>query len=128
MSTSIRALNAYRAALRSTKTAFTKDVATLNAARSKIKEEMKLEISTTHPKLDLAGRVELLEQVNIFLRQNIVQGVKKENDESRYVLNIHKETELGDNDDIKKTSSTLKTGQTTGGCCGGGKVELEQKN
>ncbi|TID13876.1 hypothetical protein CANINC_004823 [Pichia inconspicua] len=125
---STRALNAYRAALRSTRVAFTNDLATLNAARSKIKEEMKSEISTTNPKLDTNGRIELLEQVSVFLKRNIVQGVKKDAEESRYVLNIHKDTELGDNDDIKKKKkSTLNAGPASGGCCGGGEVELKQR-
>lgn len=125
---SARALNAYRAALRSARIAFTNDITTLNAARSKIKEEMKSEVSTTNPKLDINGRIELLEQVSVFLKRNIVQGVKKEADDSRYVLNIHKDTELGDNDDIKKKKKpTLDAGPASGGCCGGGKVELKER-
>jgi complex III assembly factor LYRM7 len=44
------------------------------------------------------------------------------------LLNIHKETELGDNDDLKKKKSTLSAGNTTGGgCCGNGQIELEQR-
>lgn len=129
MTTPQRALNAYRSALRSTRIAFTNDLKTLAAARNQIREEMKSSESITNPKLDTVHRIELLEQISKFLRQNVVQGVKKESDESRYTLNIHKETELGDNDDIKTKKSTLTAGATAGGgCCGNGNVELKQKN
>lgn len=129
MSANLRALNAYRAALRSTRIAFTADETALNAARSKIRQEMISETSESNPKLDINGRIELLEQVNAFLKRNVVQGIKKQENESRYVLNIHEETELGDNDDIKKKKSTLNAGASTGGgCCGGGEIELKQKN
>lgn len=124
-----RALNAYRAALRSTKIAFNNDIKTLTAARAKIREEMRSETSLSDPKLNNLQRIELLEQVSQFLKRNIVQAVKKPTEESRYVLNIHKETELGDNDDIKKKSSTLNAGNSTGGgCCGNGQIELNQRS
>lgn len=127
-STTQRALNAYRAALRSTKIAFTSDVKTLTASRTRLREEMRAEKSITDPKLDTVQRIELLEQVGEFLKRNIVQGIKKSPEESRYLLNIHKETELGDNDDLKKKKSTLSAGNTAGGgCCGNGQIELEQR-
>lgn len=89
---------------------------------------MRAEKSITDPKLDTVQRIELLEQVGEFLKRNIVQGIKKSPEESRYLLNIHKETELGDNDDLKKKKSTLSAGNTTGGgCCGNGQIELEQR-
>lgn len=89
---------------------------------------MRAEQSITDPKLDTVQRIELLEQVGEFLKRNIVQGIKKSPEESRYLLNIHKETELGDNDDLKKKKSTLSAGNTAGGgCCGNGQIELEQR-
>lgn len=127
MSNSQRALSAYRSALRATKVAFNNDIQTLTAARIRMKEEMKSEKSLSNPEFNNIQRVELLEQISEFLKRNIVQGVK--NDESKYTLNIHKDTELGDNDDIKVKKSTLKAGgMTGGGCCGGGKIELNEKH
>jgi complex III assembly factor LYRM7 len=129
MSNSQRALNAYRAALRSTRVAFTNDITTLTNARTQIRKEMESSVSLSNPKLDTVQRIELLEQVSKFLRHNVVQGVKKNTDESRYVLNIHEETELGDNDEIKQKKSTLNAGAAAGGgCCGNGNIELKQKN
>ena len=134
MSTQTRALNAYRSALRATKIAFDNDVTRLSAARFQIKNEMKLPKSTTNPKFTEIQRIELLENVSSFLKHNIVQGVKKSTEEkskSRYALNIHKDTELGDNEEIKKNKSRFGSGSnntvTGGGCCGGGQIELEQK-
>lgn len=131
MSTHLRALNAYRSALRATRIAFNNDTSRLLAARTKIKSEMKLEKSTTHPKFTLIQRIELLENVCQFLRHNIVQGVKNDNSENRYTLNIHKDTELGDNEEIKKNKSRFSSGSsavTGGGCCGGGNIKLEEKS
>lgn len=129
MTTAQRALKAYREALRSTRIAFTNDIKTLNAARNQIRDEMKSPKSISNPKLDTVQRVELLEQVSKFLRHNVVQGVKKNTVESRYTLNIHKETELGDNEEIKTKKSTLSAGAAAGGgCCGNGNIELKQKN
>ncbi|GAV30069.1 hypothetical protein PMKS-003575 [Pichia membranifaciens] len=125
-----RALAAYRSALRATRVAFTTDTNTLAAARTKIKQEMKAEKSTTNPDYTPAQRIELLEQVGSFLRRNIVQGVKSNASQSRYALNIHQDTELGDNDEIKKNQSRFKASSAPpsgGGCCGGGNIELKQK-
>lgn len=130
MATSQRALNAYRAALRSTRIAFGNDITTLNAARNQIKQEMKSEVSATNPKLDIPARIELLEQVSVFLKRNVVQGVKRKDvEETKYTLNIHQDTELGDNEDIKVKKSTLTAGAASGGgCCGNGQIELQQKH
>lgn len=127
MSSTQRILNAYRSSLRATKIAFNNDFTTLNEARNKIRQEIKSEKSISNPKLNIEERVELLEKVSEFLKHNIVQAVKKDTDDSRYVLNIHKDTELGDNEDIKVNKSTLKAGNTTGGCCGNGQIELQEK-
>lgn len=129
MSTQQKALNVYRGALRATRIAFDNDLKTLAAARAQIRQEMRATESKTHPKLNVTQRIDLLQQVSEFLKHNIVQGVKNQADaESRYTLNIHKETELGDNDDISKKKSTLAAGEAVGGgCCGGGNVELKER-
>ncbi|ODQ45523.1 hypothetical protein PICMEDRAFT_16828 [Pichia membranifaciens NRRL Y-2026] len=130
MASTQRALAAYRSALRATRVAFTTDTSTLAAARTNIKQEMRAEKSSTNPDYTPAQRIELLEQVGAFLRRNIVQGVKRDDSEGRYALNIHQDTELGDNNEIKKNKSRFKASgapPSGGGCCGGGNIELKQK-
>lgn len=128
MSTTNKALAAYRSALRATKVAFNNDSFTLANARLKIRNDMKSEKSLIYPDFDINQRIELLEQISTFLKRNIVQGIKdKESSTDKYMLNIHDETELGDNDDLKKKKSTMSVGTTTGGCCGGGNIELKEK-
>lgn len=125
------ALSAYRNSLRATRIAFTEDLVALNSARNQIKGEMKLATSPSNPLLKVDERVDLLNQISEFLRHNIVQGKKngQEQGKDKYLLNIHKDTELGDNDDIKTKSTLNADGSPMAGasCCGGGKIELKQK-
>lgn len=109
------ALNAYRHGLRATRTAFDGDARMLLAARAKMREGME---NPPNPELSKEQQIQHLEDVAVFLRRNLVQG-KKEGTGEKYHLNIHGETELGDNDSIKKAKSTLVS--RGGGCCGGGK-------
>lgn len=115
MSSNLRALNAYRHGLRATKVAFNGDTRMLLAARQKMREGM---INPPKPELPVDEQIQHLEEVARFLRQNLVQG-KKSGSGERYALNIHKDTELGDNESIKETKKTLAA--QGGGCCGGGK-------
>lgn len=131
MSTARSALTAYRNALRATRIAFTDDLVVLQTSRQKIKDEMKLNNSPSNPLLKVEERIELLNQISEFLKHNIVQGVKTgklDDGKDKYTLNIHKETELGDNDEIKTKSDLNVDGSPMqGACCGGGKVEMNQK-
>ncbi|ODV94904.1 hypothetical protein PACTADRAFT_50753 [Pachysolen tannophilus NRRL Y-2460] len=115
MSSSAAALKAYRSALRATRIAFDGDISTLTAARNQIRAGMR---AKEYEGKTQEQRIEHLSQVAAFLRKNIVQGKRK--DGNRYALNIHKDTELGDNDSIKKKRSTLgnPSGAGMGGCCG----------
>lgn len=115
MSSSLRALNAYRNGLRATRVVFKGDSRMLLAARQKMKDGM---LNPPNPELPVDKQIQLLEDVAKFLRQNLVQGTKT-GAEEKYHLNIHQETELGDNETIKKTKQTLAA--QGGGCCGGGK-------
>lgn len=80
-------------------------------------------------KLSPQGQVQLLEDIAMFLRHNVVQGKRVvANDTEQYHLNIHKDTELGDNDTVKtgKVDTKLrgrewKRGDTNTGCGNGGK-------
>lgn len=127
MSSRAKALVAYRGALRAIGTAFQGDLRTITAARQKLRNEMKAEKSSEHPEFTAEQRIELLNQVSTFLKRNIVQGVKNGGQE-KYELRIHKETELGDNDELRKKKSTLSAGASAaGGCCGNGMMPLKER-
>lgn len=80
-------------------------------------------------KLELAGQVESL------LRRNVIQGVQQQENvfsklqvyrkREQFVLKVSlelritKDTELGDNDSIKKAKNINRKKKHTGGCCGG---------
>lgn len=115
MSTNARALTAYRNGLRATRVVFKGDNRMLLAARQRMRDGM---INPPNAELPVEKQIEHLEDVARFLRQNLVQGTKTGTEE-KYHLNIHKDTELGDNESIKKTKQTLAS--QGGGCCGGGK-------
>lgn len=116
MSSSQRALSAYRNGLRASRIAFNKDTRMLLAARSQIREGM----SNPNSELSKDEQIVQLNDISQFLRKNVVQGQnvgKGEDGRDVFKLNIHNETELGDNKSIKYTKATLKA--TGGGCCGG---------
>lgn len=115
MSSNKRALAAYRHGLRATRVAFDGDLPVLLAARAKMRQGM---VHPPNPDLPVDKQISHLEEVAKFLRKNLVQGKKSETEE-KYHLNIHKDTELGDNESIQKTKQTLAA--QGGGCCGGGK-------
>lgn len=110
--------SAYRYLLRSSQLAFGGDPVAFNAARQAIRENFKNNNYTSQDELD--QQLAHAKEVGVILRQNVVQGVRQNPDENKFTLRIHSETELGDNDDIKKKSkSTLGAGGVQGGCCGG---------
>lgn len=108
-----RALAAYRNGLRATRVAFGEDLRMLVAARQQMREGM---INPPNQELNADEQIQHLNEVARFLRENIVQG--KQVQEDKYHLNIHKDTELGDNETIKTAKKTLAA--QGGGCCGGG--------
>ncbi|KAH3669273.1 hypothetical protein OGAPHI_001394 [Ogataea philodendri] len=128
MSLANEALKAYRGALRATSIAFQGDLATLQAARAQIRSKMVLNVDPDMPEKSVEDRIKHLDQVSLFLRRNIVQG-KKEEEDDKYFLNIHNDTELGDNDDIKKKKRSTFGGQMAagGGCCGGGEIKMSER-
>lgn len=73
----------------------------LVASRQKMREGMQ---KPPNPELSKEEQVKHLEDVALFLRRNIVQG-KMHSDTGRYELNIHEETELGDNETIKNPTN-----------------------
>ncbi|SCU81495.1 LAMI_0B06480g1_1 [Lachancea mirantina] len=108
------ALSAYRNGLRATKIAFGRDARMLNAARAQMKAGMH---NPPEPSKTSEQQIQDLNDIAAFLRRNVVQG--KLSKSGQYHLNIHSETELGDNESIKVTKKTLAA--RGGGCCGGGK-------
>lgn len=120
-----QALRAYRHALRATTIAFHGDTRMLLAARQQMKQGM---IHPPENQKDLSpeGKVQLMEDIALFLRRNVVQGKKVDVDPitqaTQYHLNIHKDTELGDNDSIKqKTNLKARSFRNPTGGCGGAK-------
>lgn len=109
MSTRSKALNAYRHGLRAARIAFQNDTEVLLAARAKMRSGM---LSPPNPKLTTEEQVQHLEDVAVFLRRNLVQGKKVDcanKKEPRYHLNIHKDTELGDNETVADPTARVKT-------------------
>lgn len=106
------ALTAYRHALRASRVAFNNDLRTLTAARLKMRQGM---INPPNPDMSPKEQVQFMEDVAKILRQNVVQGTKlpqTKDGKDVYQLNIHPDTELGDNESIKQKtkfkSFTLK--------------------
>ncbi|CCF56248.1 hypothetical protein KAFR_0A08140 [Kazachstania africana CBS 2517] len=92
------ALTAYRHGLRATRIAFKNDTRMLLASRNEMRQNM-INPKEKYPHLTPAKRIQLLEDVAAFLLKNVVQGQKV--DENVFHLNIHKDTELGDNESTK---------------------------
>ncbi|ODQ57122.1 hypothetical protein WICANDRAFT_81345 [Wickerhamomyces anomalus NRRL Y-366-8] len=108
----VRALAAYKQSFRATKIAFGDDTRMLLAARAQIKQGMR----NPDPKKTADENIKHLEDVSKFLVSNIVQA--KKNEAGKFRMNIHEQTELGDNESIKTAKKTLAA--QNGGCCGGG--------
>ena len=100
-------LKSYKNLLRAAQQTFKNDPRVLNAAILKIRSEFKAN------KLS-ENRQELIDLANTtaqMLRRNVVQATEKENNKGVYVINITKDTELLDNDTIKKQK------QSNNKCC-----------
>ncbi|KAI9473429.1 MAG: hypothetical protein EXX96DRAFT_577910 [Benjaminiella poitrasii] len=114
------AIQAYRSLLRTQKQVFGADIRAIDAARKEtynrfiqFKDETNTDI--LEEKLQLASQVETL------LRRNVVQSVAEGNTDV-FKLRITKDTELGDNDSIKKSKNinrNKRSKQQSVGCCGG---------
>ncbi|KAK5656400.1 hypothetical protein OQA88_4781 [Cercophora sp. LCS_1] len=100
------ALQAYRNLLRATRIAFQGDLPVLTAARTQIRQGFrdKASLSPTDPEIQPA--IQHAEEVANFLRTNLVQG--KKNEDNVYELRIHKDIERGDNDTVKLAGKKVK--------------------
>ncbi|CCK72580.1 Mzm1p KNAG_0K02170 [Huiozyma naganishii CBS 8797] len=100
------ALTAYRHALRAARVAFQGDTAVLLAARSQMRSGM---LDPPDKTLSPAQQAQYMEDVATYLRRNVVQatrvntagGPPEQHHQPRFHLNIHGDTELGDNDSIR---------------------------
>lgn len=95
------ALQAYKAALRATKTVFSGDGYMLLLARAKIREGFEEKRGLTDAE-EIEKEVTHLNEVAKFLVKNVVQGEKQAND--RFHLKFHAKTELGSNETIKQSN------------------------
>ncbi|PRT54616.1 Mitochondrial zinc maintenance protein 1, mitochondrial [Wickerhamiella sorbophila] len=109
-----KSIQAYRGLIRAANLAFRNDAVALKAACDRIKSEYKV---PSENEADLKRRIQLAKDVAHILRSNVVQGVKASEEDEKYKLNIHNETELGDNDDRFQKTPLSQGG--SGGCCGG---------
>ncbi|VVT49757.1 uncharacterized protein SAPINGB_P002428 [Magnusiomyces paraingens] len=105
MSQPAAVLQSYRNLLRSCKYLFANDVPRLTAALAEIRTRFHSDKSLSEPE-EIAEKLQLAKDVNIILRQNVVQGVQDSADPNKYHLKIHKETELGYNDTVKEPKIT----------------------
>ncbi|CCH59642.1 hypothetical protein TBLA_0B08260 [Henningerozyma blattae CBS 6284] len=97
---------AYRACLRSINKVFQNDIATLNKAKLQL-HSTTISNANVIDKIELESKIKELSDVAIFLRRNVVQGVRDNNDPKKaFKLNITKDTELGDNDQGRKRAFT----------------------
>ncbi|KPI44168.1 Mitochondrial zinc maintenance protein 1, mitochondrial [Cyphellophora attinorum] len=104
------ALPAYRALLRATRIAFANDTALLHSSRAQIREGFRSKRSLEPGSAEVEGAVKHAEGVAEVLRTNVVQGKRiggvEGEGEGVYKLNIHKDTERGDNDTVKNPRGT----------------------
>ncbi|KAH7358677.1 hypothetical protein B0T11DRAFT_284960 [Plectosphaerella cucumerina] len=108
------ALAAYRSLLRSAAIAFEGDVRTLLAAKQQIRQSFQANAALAPTDPNTQPAIDHAFEVAKFLRENVVQGTRQEDD--KYVLRIHEHTERGDNESIKTAGKGTLGG---GGCCGG---------
>lgn len=102
MSVRNAAATSYRTALRATAMVFKNDPLVLRSARDQIRQGFE---KNRHLDSQEAIQEELkkLDEVSTFLQRNLVQAIK-EADTNKYVVEIHDQIELGDNESIKKNS------------------------
>ncbi|PVI06136.1 mitochondrial zinc maintenance protein 1, mitochondrial [Periconia macrospinosa] len=107
------ALQAYRHLLRSTRIAFEGDIPTLFAARTKVRSQFEENRSLPTGSKEISDQITHAEEVAKFLKENVVQGHATDAD-GNYKLRIHKYTERGNNEDIKKSKGKTLAGTK---CC-----------
>lgn len=93
-------LSVYRKLLRTITATFASDTTQAAHARATAHTQF-MDCRTLVQDKDILAKIKVAEQVEMMLRRNVVRGVKKDDSET-YVLQITKDTEIGDNDSVKK--------------------------
>ncbi|KAI1327048.1 mitochondrial zinc maintenance protein 1, mitochondrial [Xylariaceae sp. FL0255] len=101
---------AYRDLFRAVRITFRGDERMLTAAKTRIRDGFRANSTLT----ENSSALDEARGVAAFLRQNLVQGKKIGDD--RYQLNIHEDTERGDNDTIKVAGKSISPDGTIK-CC-----------
>ncbi|KAI8388836.1 uncharacterized protein BYT42DRAFT_561402 [Radiomyces spectabilis] len=116
---------AYRNLLKTQKEVFGADAKAIIAARKETHARFMQFKDETNTDI-LEEKLTLADQVATLLRRNVVQAVPKEGEDSLYHLRITKDTELGDNDSIKKAKNIFRkkknsknNEEKTHSCCSG---------
>lgn len=97
----IMSVAAYRHLLRAARLAFHGDQATLAAARAKARGDFEAGRSLRRGSEECRAQVKVAEDAAWLLRHNVVQAVETGSGSVR--LNIHADTELGDNSSVKES-------------------------
>ncbi|ODV91131.1 hypothetical protein CANCADRAFT_116740 [Tortispora caseinolytica NRRL Y-17796] len=97
-----KAVAAYRNVWRAINIAFKEDVELMTGARMRLRSEFEANRNLIEDKEQLDEKILHANAVATLLRQNLVQGKAKEGseDKPKYVLRLHEEIELGDNETI----------------------------
>ncbi|KAI9493063.1 hypothetical protein BDB00DRAFT_872780 [Zychaea mexicana] len=112
---------AYRTLLRTQREVFGEDIRAIQAAKKETHSRFMQNKDETNVDV-LEEKLKLADQVTSLLRKNVVQGVAQGSDDM-YKLRITKDTELGDNDSIKKAKGSHRKNRkgkaaAAQGCCG----------
>ncbi|ORX63064.1 hypothetical protein DM01DRAFT_1314804 [Hesseltinella vesiculosa] len=113
------AISAYRNLLKTQKQVFGNDLAAVEAARKETYARFMQNKNEANTDV-LEEKLALANQVATLLRRNVVQAESADGGEL-YKLHITKDTELGDNDSIKKAMGSHRKNRKPKktACCGG---------
>ncbi|CAO3610707.1 unnamed protein product [Cunninghamella blakesleeana] len=114
------AISAYRNLLKTQKQVFGSDTKAIIAAKKETYARFMQNKDETNTDV-LEEKLNLANQVASLLKKNVIQA--ESNDGSNFKLNITEDTELGDNDSIKKAKGSHRKGKgkrkAVSSCCGG---------
>ncbi|KAI9094866.1 hypothetical protein DFS34DRAFT_627487 [Phlyctochytrium arcticum] len=106
-------LRAYKDLLRAQKKTFEADQPQINNARLYTRQQF-LERKDEVDPAEVGKLLKTAQQAAVIIRKNIVQGVKKPNDNETYVLKLDEEKEVNSNDTIKMAGKLRQPAQRAG--------------
>ncbi|KAI9136978.1 mitochondrial complex I protein Fmp36 [Paraphysoderma sedebokerense] len=104
-----QALSMYRRLLKIQRTTFQGDIPVIRAARDETRKRFSEVKNETDP-AKIEKNLKIAQQVANILERNIVQGVKKSENDQLYRLNLSPRHEINDNDTIKLAGKKGKKG------------------